>query len=161
MLMVRLPSGTSLLLGLCVCKSEQQQCVGEFLSAALEPLPQLNEQDTVILTDRGNAICAAVGDVLPAATHLFCIVHICRNIADNASKLGLNKERLKTAQRLAFVAATAPSEAKAAKAMTVLRTGFPAVHRYLRKIPPNRWMVSELPPGVNPLSGPNTSALGE
>ena len=76
----RMPGNTLLILGFMLSHSECEADITELLRVLKEKGVDLDREDLVIISDRGNAIFAAVTNQFTKAYQHFCPIHIERNL---------------------------------------------------------------------------------
>ena len=76
----RMPGNTTIILAFMLSHSECEADITELLRVMKEKGVDLNREDLVIISDRGNAIHAAVTNQLTKAYQHYCPIHIERNL---------------------------------------------------------------------------------
>ena len=120
-----------------------------FLRQVARYIP-LDEEDSVIMSDRGKGLVAAVDEIYPQAVHGYC----CQHLAENVEANGFSKE----CKRLFWCAAFAESEVAYDAVLVKIQAEDPNCHDYLRAIPAERWATHAFP---RPRYGHLTSNIQE
>jgi hypothetical protein len=105
-----------------------------FLGHLLESIPTLNQPATVVKSDRGKGLIAAVQQVLPEATHVWCIQHLIRN-----ATMKLRGVAYAEMSPLIYHAARARLLDQFHAAMASIKEKYEPVAAYLNEIPPIQW----------------------
>ena len=63
-------------------ESEDSDFVSSAFALAEEQGLRLNDNKIVVMSDRGTALIKSIHECLPLANHMFCGVHLLRNIKD-------------------------------------------------------------------------------
>ena len=62
--------------------SENSDLIDAAIDVAVKAGVALNAQNIVVMSDRGSAILKSVPSKLPLAIHVYCAVHLCRNLEE-------------------------------------------------------------------------------
>lgn len=120
-----------------------------FLRKVARYIP-LDEEDSVIMSDRGKGLVTAVDEIYPNAL----LGYYCQHLAKNVEAHGFSKE----CKQLFWCAAFAESEAAFDAVFVKIRAEDPNCYDYLRNIPAERWATYTFP---RPRYGHLTSNIQE
>ena len=67
-------------------KGETTEAYGKLIRACISQGMALNEENIVVISDRGAAVIAAVETWLPNCFHMFCEIHLSRNLIQKGLK---------------------------------------------------------------------------
>jgi len=121
-----------------IAKSETAEAWGTFLQGCASCMPFPNTSEMNILSDRSKGIDAAVTRVCSQAQHVYCTVHLVRNVMAHirsAADGALLKDLINHA-------ADAPLKADFEHLMCEIRRVNDAAFRYLAAIKPELWAQS-------------------
>lgn len=104
-----------------------------FLQKVARYIP-LDEEDSVIMSDRGKELVAAVDEIFPNAVHGY-------HLAENVEANGFSKK----CKRLFWFAAFAKSEAAFDAVFVKIRAEDPNCYDYLKDVPAERWATYAFP----------------
>lgn len=102
-----------------------------FLRKVARYIP-LEKEDSMIISDRGKGLVAAVDEIYPNAVHGYC----CQHFTENVEAHGFSKE----CKRLFWYAAFAESKVAFDTIFVKIKVEDPNCYDYLRNVPAEQWV---------------------
>jgi len=121
-------------LAAAIVGTEREETWSYFLRLCVRHMPRLDAEDMVLMSDRCKGLDNAVAATCPRAHHVFCVVHLTRNVAVHCGA-----EAAGDVKPLIYTAVTTPRRESFLGAMEEIRKKSEAAYTYLNKIPPESW----------------------
>lgn len=125
-------------LAAAIVKSEAEDSWSYFFRLAIQHMPQLNTGEMNVMSDRCKGITNTVEMHCSLAQHVYCTVHLARNVMTHCSSTGTREE----VKRLIYEAAMAPLRRDFSHTLEAIKGLDQDAHAYLNTIDPVLWAQS-------------------